>query len=380
MASERSEQEAGVRPARIAGSLRGLFLTVLGVASLFATAALTGAGLPYPEQIWHRKLEHLARHGDSIDTVFVGSSLVYRHIDPAVFDAVMERGGTPTSSFNLGLPGMTPLELDFVIERLARFAPDRLRTVWISPPRLALDTLPDANVPRTVNLHDPKRLARVLELVRASDLTLGRKLRVAGAHAVVTLRNVLRVGTGHELLRRELAGTDEDRRRGADEREAEFRAALGPGGNGFAPLADAQGDPLLARRARMWSRGGRRDFARGLRERRRDGPPQVALPGGLDTLLTGVTRRVTSAGWEPVFFTHPLVLPDLPAAQYVQLWAPRGEASPPLVLDFTDPLLAPELFDAELHFDLQHLNARGAALFTERLAQSFLARRAQAPR
>ena len=36
----------------------------------------------------------------------------------------------------------------------------------------------------------------------------------------------------------------------------------------------------------------------------------------------------------------------------------------------------PELFDPALHFDLQHLNARGAQLFSERLAEAFLSRAA----
>jgi hypothetical protein len=378
MALEMSELEAGCRPARTGGLLRGVGLAVVGVASLFATSILTSRGLPYPDQVWHRKLEHLARGtAGEVDTVFVGSSLVYRHVDPVVFDGVVERGDEQSKSFNLGLPGMTPLELDFVIERLVRDAPDGLRRVWISPPRLSIDTLPDANVPRTVNLHDVPRIVRVLELIRASDLPPRRKLRVAAAHTVVTLRNVLRVGTGYEGLRRVLTGTAAERQVAADEREAEFQKALGPNGDGYSPLEEAGGDPALERRARNWARGGRRDFARGLREYRQNGRTEVPMPGGLDELLTILTERVRDAGWEPVFFTHPLVLPDLPQAQYVQSWAPTGEAPAPIVFDFTDPDGsdgAPELFDPELHFDLQHLNARGARLFTESLAQRYLAR------
>lgn len=357
------------------GRSRALGLVALGLVGFLGTARLAArieGPLPFPDHLWHRKLDALvaAAERGGVDTVVVGSSLVYRHVDPFVFDRTMAEAGRPTRSFNLGLPGMTPHELDLIVDRLCELDPEGLRSVWISPPWLSLETRPSPRGPREVNVHDPERLLVIARLIAASELSLPDKLSVGLAHAVVSARNVLRVGMGYEDLRRRLAGTASDRERAAAEADAELREMLGPHGDGFEALVVSGDDKLLLRRASIWAKGGKRDFLRALRERRRDGPPDVAVPGGLDALLERLATRVRGAGWEPVFFTHPLVSPDQPDAQYVHLWRPPDGS---LVLDLSDPERYPELFDLDLHFDLMHLNAPGAQLFTERLAHAYLA-------
>lgn len=370
-------QASPVRAARGANgsSRRGAVVLVLLFLVGFLGTARLGAQLegplPFPENHWHRKFGALMERAErgEVDTVVIGSSHVFRHVDPEVFDRTLRAAGRPSSTFNLGMPGMTPLELDFVVDRLRDLDPPGVERLFISPPRLAMEVEPSPLVTRSVNLHDAERFVRASELLMASDLGPWQKLHLTVTHGVVSLRNIMRVGVGYEALRDRIGGTAQTRERRGLERTEELSEVLGPRGDGYEALVVAGDNKLLMRRAAIWNKSGRREFVRGLRERRENGPPNVVVPRGLGALLQRVEARCRAAGWEVVFFTHPLITPDDPTEQYVHLWRPPGGS---LVLDFSDPDRYPELFDPDRYFDLRHLNQPGSKRFTARLAEAYL--------
>ena len=72
-------------------------------------------------------LRDFGREKDRYDLVFVGSSLVYRSIDPRIIDEELARAGFRVRSYNLGLPGMRPHEANALLRQVLATKPARLR-------------------------------------------------------------------------------------------------------------------------------------------------------------------------------------------------------------------------------------------------------------
>ena len=139
----------------------GRGLLHIGIAAL--AFVLTCAGLkavrPFPDLgVAGPKLRFFNEHQDDFDTVFVGSSRINHQISPSIFDRIMGGAGHPTRTFNLGMNGMLPLESSFVLERLLKTKPRRLKWVFIELDDLETSRVPGAEGSRRyLYWHDWKR-------------------------------------------------------------------------------------------------------------------------------------------------------------------------------------------------------------------------------
>lgn len=78
---------------------------ILFVLICVGIASLINQRLPYTwgRKYLHQKNEYFRHHHQQYNTLFLGSSLVFRHFVPSVFDSLTT---TSTHSFNMGCPGM----------------------------------------------------------------------------------------------------------------------------------------------------------------------------------------------------------------------------------------------------------------------------------
>ncbi len=88
---------------------------------------------PFPFiPVLSEKLEHFRAHGEQYDTVFIGTSRLFRHVIPEAFDAEMARLGCASHSFNYGVAGMDPPEFAAIIREVGQHGPNVRRIVWES--------------------------------------------------------------------------------------------------------------------------------------------------------------------------------------------------------------------------------------------------------
>ncbi|MES2570644.1 MAG: hypothetical protein V4710_11400, partial [Verrucomicrobiota bacterium] len=101
-----AQSAVAVQPVR--NSIALAFLNICLALTMFVIVCRVINGLlpRQPVPIVSEKLAYFARHRDEYDTLFIGSSRVYRQIDPALFDQVTREAGVPTRSFNLGIDSM----------------------------------------------------------------------------------------------------------------------------------------------------------------------------------------------------------------------------------------------------------------------------------
>ena len=78
--------------------------------------------------------------------------------------------------------------------------------------------------------------------------------------------------------------------------------------------------------------------------------------------MTVLIAEVRAAGAQPIFVLSPTVLGR-------EFFAPPPTGAQ--FIAFNDPQKYPQLYDPEVRYDTWHFNPRGAALFTDLLAERF---------
>jgi hypothetical protein len=369
--------EEGAAPSPVSAG-RSLAHVAFGLACLALAAAGLRALLPLPrDTVVAAKLEGLRERAADVDTLFVGSSLVYRHVDPARFDQLTAAAGRPTRSYNLGAPGLGLLELRWLLRQVAELPTGSLRWVFLDPYALGLE-LPDENreSARVIAWHDPAATWDAVRLVRAADLDPDHAREVMANHLVAGFFHGGNLGALRLLIERELLGTAGSRVLRDGRELADAVRARGPAADGFLSLdaalasaADVEREQLLARRSNFQEQ--RRDPYRSqVAQALRAGPLDPSALSPLDQptedLLRDVARQVQALGARLVLFSGPRPGGD-PLLHHARSLG-LGVAG----LDLADPGSHPGLFHADRRFDARHLDGEGARLYTEALAGAFL--------
>lgn len=384
-----------------ASLLRAALHLALALGSFALAAGGVRSALPAPDDSdLDVKLERYAEVADRVDTVFIGSSVVHRQVDPVLFDAETARLGSPTTSFNLGARMMSTLEAGHALREVLARDRGALRRVFLECRHMGALTADGGDEPagedeepgedlgrdragvtvRKVSWHDGPATLAALRLVLESDRPKRRKLELLVLHVESFLMRFANVGWGKASLGpRWLAA-----RRSARLRDV----VLGPRGDGFASLdwaleqekrdrvaaerhgAEPPPADLLERKLGFAVRHAR-FLGRVSQIGTERAPPATEGERRVFRDLVETARR---AGLEVVFFTNADVInprQDV-ANRGERLRALQREGIVPRLLDLGDPERFPELYDPELRFDWSHLDVHGARMYTRLLAELWL--------
>lgn len=306
------------------------------------------------------KLAHLGRNPQRYDTLFIGSSYVYREFDPARFDDLTAAAGAPSVSFNLGIPGMDPPETYWLLDRALASGEGRWRLVFIELDSLHSRVRPaNVHTRRFESWHDLPRTVASLQAVATGTTSRGKKLKDIATHAEAFVRRLAMVGRGRGLLGAPLQ----------DERGVEKAPPLGARGDGFVSLDEEQAAVFALRRDMF-----------GAFEEDRFEEKLAALKAGVEDeegiasvsdleidLLQSAVERARASGARVVLVVPPCL------ATRARLIRRAQALDGVTVLAFNDPERFPELYDTAFRFDVGHLNAQGADRFTTLLAEAVLA-------
>ena len=345
-----------------------MLLAVCALA-FFATSAVFRERLRLPSEVpTSAKIQYLALHGDEYDTLFLGSSRVYQHIIPTVFDRAMAEAGAPTHSYNLGMSAMFTPEDTFVLEQALAKRKRPLKYVIVESSGIIQTDYSFFGTDQTLRVaywHDFKRLATVMRAIffqnhdRAAFPTDLKKLpeqfKQFGYHFHLFISNYCNLGRGMEWCKRErqllrTAGNRSENKTHAVATRGRASGSLrqlSEGNEGYAYV-----DPPIDLDAVQWAaieafvkrqpsrKFGDLESQRDLQAKRR----LVAAHGGRMLAL------IPPSAQEPVFVPDPKF------------------GAPIAVLDFCDSKRYPELFLRENRQDAGHLSTRGAELFSRLLA------------
>ncbi|MFL6537096.1 MAG: hypothetical protein ACJ8JD_02830 [Chthoniobacterales bacterium] len=321
--------------------------------AFIATCVIIHAMLPLPlPQLGYvnQKLRFLAARRDDYDTIFIGSSRTFRGISPAVFDRTSAAAGRPHHSFNLGIDGMWPPEQFYILDALLKFQPHTWRWVFIELDDVQIDLPPELkNTERAVYWHDLPRTAQIFRKVLRADQQhsiagisrrLWQRRNALVLHVRLFLQRIANVGRASSIFGDWFAEEAIDR-----------RDYLGPDGDGHIPV-DLQ---LSGERAEVYDRWLRRESS----ERQSHRLDRIA-----DKAYRTYASRFARFGAKTAFFVTP-ASPSLLPSDFAQQPAPT-------LFIFNDPAKYPALYKLDARWDENHLNAIGAARFSQLFAETLL--------
>jgi len=198
----------------------------VGLASFaLVLAGLRAVAAPAGGSVIGGKLEYWNEHAREYDTVFLGSSHVFRAFVPEVFDATTRDLGLETRSFNFGVQAVQLLEQRYLMQRILAAHPGVKRLFfeyqWLAP-QIDPDNAFNA---RTVYWHDAETTRLAVERARhwghelgdgfhfvegeserhsaftLLDRTLEPSTRAAEQHAQHWLTELLMIGRGKDVVR-----------------------------------------------------------------------------------------------------------------------------------------------------------------------------------
>jgi hypothetical protein len=301
------------------------------------------------------KLEWLKAHPDEYDTLFIGTSRIYRQIMPRLFDQLMAEKGIPTKSFNVAVDGMRPPEDAYFFDQILKFHPKGLRYVFLEldSVRVPVDPL-KRGTSRNVYWHDWERLSvlfhAALEVkktprhLRGWIKALSEPMGDFAEHAGLFVENMSNYGRSGVIFEHlaHLTGP------------LVYRKTLGPDGDGFLEIE-----------GRKEMKG--KDLAKfeGLFAERQQSPAVEDDGNTTDRAsLHEMLQKTEALGAKPV-----LIIP--PTLALKNFCPPPGSEPGVAVLNFSSQQKYPMLYDEEVRLDTDHLNTAGAELFTRMVAERF---------
>ena len=338
------------------------------------------------------KREYFAAHAERFDTVFLGSSHVYRGFVPGEFDRLARAAGVQSTSFNYGVQLPNLIECLYLVRELVETAPG-LERIFFEYQTLTPQIDPaNAFQPRALYWHDLAETRRAAERslhwgselggdftyvedpasARSGPALLGRVLppawRAAGDHVQHGLTELLFTGRAKDVGRGALGRMHGqalrfDAEAGYVSLEGEERRLSERG---------QVDNPYSRRRTRF---AGRREAY--LEDVRR--LTEEAAVFGDDEwmnaelvqvhdveLVAEIVRTAHDAGVELIL----VVMPQQSADREVEKTLAERTGAP--LLRYNRPDRYPELYAPENRFDSGHLSEEGARLFTRHLAGDYL--------
>lgn len=339
-------------PARLpqAVDLRAVLLCAAGFAA--AAAGIHGAvgWRPHLEG-YTEKIEFYRRHGGQFSVVFLGSSRTHSAVVPQAFDQAAAEGGAPSRSFNLAFDALKLGELRRVVEEVLRGRPAGLRHVVLEPAFQTGIRLRNLATERTVYFHDYE--ATRLEVL--SNLRHPRLRRFVHRNVLACAYHYANFGM---LASRVFPPPESRELRAPEEALARTR--------GFRAM-DAAPTP----EGLKWHAGFLRHIETRPGELKAEEAPAPGSAGRYlhqNRALLAMARDLRSAGVQVTFLVPPTFHERDKHRQFVRFV--RREAAEIPVLSYLDG--AGEIYDPRRYWwDIDHLNGRGARIFSERLGRDF---------
>ncbi|MEE4274006.1 MAG: hypothetical protein V2I67_20180 [Thermoanaerobaculales bacterium] len=298
------------------------------------------------------KLVHLQDNPDAYDVLFIGSSRVYRHVVPQVFERRLAERGIDVRSFNAGIPAARSVEIWSFMNRLADSGV-RAGWVFVEPDGLASGIRKEnLGTERETYWHGSAETMLAVRSLENHDLPT--RIRMSGLHAGSWVFNRLGVG------RLRLLGLD---LMSPAVNAWASRQNLGSDGDGWVGFVESQDSGISRRRRNFLDRipTYRRQLANQAAQFSRSG----CLTSYRREMLSHFQSAARRLGAEPVFILSPALHPRCEVHEAFRL------GLLPNLFAFDDARVYPELYEVDNRFDHEHLNTEGATLYSQLLADAF---------
>jgi hypothetical protein len=321
------------------------------------------------------KYDYYKAHKDEYNTLFFGSSRIYSHVVPEVFDATVQsslQSSSPAStiekkgtaikdikakemrinSYNFGIPAMRALDSAILVEEVLADPPKNLKWVFFeSILDKGYEPIPNARTQRAMYWHTWENTRTAAQYILTSDESLPSKAVLLSSHLLPFLYQQINVGRlFNQLLPSEFSAEEQ-------QVAADFTAT-----EGYYALTD-EADPK--RQLFLQNQADYLSQVAALEKAQVQPNQALTLSANKQQLLERVTRTIRAAGAEPIFVEPPSlhIATDFQAAQKLGIVDK--------LFSYKDPQRFPQLYSPSERHDADHLNDSGSREFTRLLAVDF---------
>ena len=343
-------------------------ILILAVILFFVNSLIHKYFLPFGwgDNVLYVKYDHYEKNKDEYNAVFLGGSLVYRHIDPYLMDSLMHNNGVEMNSYNLGVDGNGFIKSNWEFDKIIEDPSPDLKYLFVS--------LSNSSLFLRLNLHTRKFVTwwRLKDVVYAIRLTwqlpmpAKRKAKFSYFYIMTLLENRLNFGHLTNAVQFHV------KKEGYDD------SYLGLRKDGYYPydhqagkqlMSQAWEDSLLkiSRYVYLTDTIKREEMLQTNISQFRDFDPETApLQIMLDTYMDMI-RRCEEKGIKLV-----VLMPPRTREPYT-FFIPIYNALPnENKINLANPLEYPEFYEVENSYNFHHLDVYGAELYTTALAEEFL--------
>jgi len=309
----------------------------------------------YGNPYYCEKYKYFTNNHDKFNTVIFGTSRLYREMVPKIFDSLLKE--YQTSTFNLAAPAVSHPEAYYLYERL-------LETVETNSLKYSFIELAAPHNSRFENLnttenhywHNLKYLNFLIKYTFDSDLSSRRKIRLIHSYIVGYVNKAINLFGYKKLFNSKFYKMD---------------FCLGENKDGFYSLEEQMRDFGVG------SNAGRR-FTSFLKDTTVL-DEKISIANKAFSLKTNkqfineahliklieLIEKSKQKGIHLIFVMPPGMY------DYHEVLAIKERLPSNHIIEIANPKIYPELYQVNFQFDIDHLNKKGAVIFTEYLANEF---------
>ena len=304
---------------------------------------------------------------ERVNTIFAGSSHIYRQFDPALFDSVMNANDISTVSLNLGMDGMRALESHLTMEWILEMRPPNLKLVILELQQILPIHPSIQSTRRVTHYHNFTRTLSACRVFWENERHgLSWKITELSTRLMLFTKHITLFGRGIELLETRMNYSAE---------MIHDKHVSNPTFTGFQPLDDDLAELRPGKRRRyhiarevLFSPKGqdilRTDIKLLLREKEHKREAKRNEQANAAFWL-GLVQQYQTEGIRFIF----VVSPGSPIGLKYSAEEIRQNNIDVNVIELNSPSRFPELYQVDHLSDNRHLNDKGAELATRILAQ-----------
>ncbi len=343
---------------RLASCMGGVFLFLATLVVCNYLLDLFGPSLHPPA--FAQKLKHIEESEVAYDVVFIGSSYVYRQLNPDVFDEEMAKQGYDLRSYNMGFPGLVFHEMDQLLDDLLAIDSNQLRWILVDAANMDVNRKRQNRLTsRAIWGATPGHTWSYCRGILASSDPWPQKLGILLNQTVSACARSLHIGTGQGLINQTMSSGEMG---GAlDSTEVLQR--------GFFSLDQSRdkNDLIQIRRRNAFLRAASK-WPRRVERFRQQAPDSTELSKEyLRAAYSHQVQKIHNHGVAAIYVLSPCLHPHFRIEDLAK------EGVIPKLFAYNLPEDFPELYAANMRSNFNHLTEEGADLYTRQVARDFSA-------
>ncbi len=317
----------------------------------------------------HAKMTFYNNNKDDYSALFVGGSLVYRHIDPTIMDSICQANGIDFSAFNTGVDGVAFLKQMRVIEAVLKAPSPELKYIFVSLSSTTRFKYLNMHTKRFATWQRPQEMIRAIRLTWELNIPIKQKLKFSWYYFITMLENGFNVGLMTDAIQY------------LTHPETEYvTTTLGENNDGFFPYDEQEQlvfeedtweykmqEMMLLSRKNYVEQVGRRDtmLLQNIHEFEHYNPNHV-----LNSMLNRYKKMIDACEKKGIQLI--VIMPPRIREPYTHLIPTFNQLPESNKINLASPIEYPEFYQPENSYNFYHLNKKGATLYTNELTKQFL--------